>query len=217
MPWRWCWRSRNHAGTTGLQQHARGNRARGERQDLKQVETENERTRAAEAFPNATVHVDYHELLRDPEIEAVDVVVPNHLHDEVGVAALDAGKNVLLEKPMATSVEDAEAIDLETLGPKLEQDPLFPERANIGVAQIVGPERLRFRVWERGVGITRACGSGACAAVVAAARRGLTGRRATVVLDGGELDIEWRDDNHVLMTGPTTRAFSGTLGAELLA
>ena len=131
-----------------------------------------------------------------------------------------------LEDPVATNignphatffVAEAEAVDLATLGPKLEQDPLFPERANIGVAQVLGPERLRFRVWERGVGITRACGSGACAALVAAARRGLTGRRATVVLDGGELEIDWRADGHVLMTGPTTTAFSGTLDAELLA
>ena len=123
-----------------------------------------------------------------------------------------------LGNPHATFfVEDAEAIDLATLGPDLERDPLFPERANIGIAQVLGPERLRFRVWERGVGITRACGSGACAAVVAAARRGLTGRQATVALDGGELEIAWRDNGNVLMTGPTTTAFSGTLGAELLA
>ncbi|MDJ0943553.1 MAG: diaminopimelate epimerase [Kiloniellales bacterium] len=130
------------------------------------------------------------------------------LHDPVATS---------LGNPHATFfVEDAEAVDLSTLGPQLERDPLFPERANIGVAQVLGPERLRFRVWERGVGITRACGSGACAAVVAAARRGLTGRRAAVVLDGGELEIDWREDGHVLMTGPTTTAFSGTLGAELL-
>ncbi len=123
-----------------------------------------------------------------------------------------------LGNPHATFfVEDAEAVDLRALGPQLERDPLFPERANIGIAQVLGPKRLRFRVWERGVGITRACGSGACAAVVAAARRGLTGRQATVVLDGGELEIDWREDNRVLMTGPTTTAFSGTLGAELLS
>ncbi len=123
-----------------------------------------------------------------------------------------------LGNPHATFfVENAETVDLPSLGPQLERDPLFPERANIGVAQVLGPERLRFRVWERGVGITRACGSGACAAVVAAARRGLTGRSAMVILDGGELEIDWREDGHVLMTGPTTTAFSGTLGAELLS
>lgn len=131
------------------------------------------------------------------------------LHDPVATS---------LGNPHATFfVPDAEAVDLATLGPELERDPLFPERANIGVAHVRDPARLRFRVWERGVGITRACGSGACAAVVAAARRGLTGRQATVVLDGGELEIAWRDDGHVLMAGPATTAFSGTLDAGLLA
>ena len=114
-------------------------------------------------------------------------------------------------------VDDAEAIDLAALGPRLERDPLFPERANIGVVQVLSPERLRFRVWERGVGITVACGTGACAALVAAARRGLTGRKAEVMLDGGTLEIEWRADGHVLMTGPVAVSFTGTLDASLLA
>jgi diaminopimelate epimerase len=115
-------------------------------------------------------------------------------------------------------VDDVSAVDLEEVGPALEHDPLFPERANIGVVEIEAPGRLRFRVWERGAGITRACGSGACAAVVAAARRGvIAGRRATVVLDGGELDIEWREDGHVLMTGPVATSFRGELGRELLS
>jgi len=113
-------------------------------------------------------------------------------------------------------VDDAEAIDLATLGPKLEHDPIFPERANIGVVQVLSPQRLRFRVWERGAGITIACGSGACAALVAAARRGLAGRKAEVVLDGGVLDIEWRADGHVLMTGPVAVSFHGTLDSSLL-
>ena len=90
-------------------------------------------------------------------------------------------------------VADADAVDLGALGPVLEHDKLFPERANIGVATVRGPERIRLRVWERGAGITRACGSGACAALVAAHRRGLTGRQATVTLDGGDLDILWRE------------------------
>jgi diaminopimelate epimerase len=107
-------------------------------------------------------------------------------------------------------VPDAAAVDAERWGPVLEQDPLFPERANIGVAQVLSPERLRFRVWERGVGVTRACGTGACAALVAAARRGLTGRRAEVVLDGGSLEVEWRPDGHVIMTGPVATSFSGS-------
>jgi diaminopimelate epimerase len=114
-------------------------------------------------------------------------------------------------------VADADAVDLAALGPRLEHDALFPERANIGVATVRGPERLRLRVWERGAGITQACGSGACAALVAGHRRGLTGRHATVALDGGDLDIRWREDGHVIMTGPATLAFEGSVDAALLA
>ena len=119
-------------------------------------------------------------------------------------------------------VADAEAIDLAALGPVLEHDGLFPERANIGVATVHGPERIRLRVWERGAGITLACGSGACAALVGAHRRRLTGRHATVALDGGDLDILWRPDGdkgdgHVIMTGPATLAFEGSVDAALLA
>lgn len=131
-----------------------------------------------------------------------------------------------LEDPVAVNIgnphavfftDDAERVDLERFGPIAERDPLFPERTNVGVAQICGADRLRLRVWERGVGITQACGSGACAAVVAACRRGLTGRRAVVALDGGELEIEWRGDDHVVMTGPAATAFSGVFSAELVA
>jgi diaminopimelate epimerase len=114
-------------------------------------------------------------------------------------------------------VADAEAIDLARLGPELERHRLFPERANVGVAQLLAPDLLRLRVWERGVGITRACGTGACAAAAAANRRGLTGRRVTVRLDGGELEIEWLADGHVLMTGPVATSFTGELAPELLA
>jgi len=108
-------------------------------------------------------------------------------------------------------VPNAEAVALSEIGPVLEHDKLFPERTNVEVAQILSPERIRMRVWERGAGITLACGTGACATLVAAARRGLTGRKAEVVVDGGVLTIEWRDDNHVIMTGPVALAFSGTL------
>jgi diaminopimelate epimerase len=114
-------------------------------------------------------------------------------------------------------VADAEAVDLAGLGPVLEHDSLFPERANIGVATVLGPERIRLRVWERGAGITQACGTGACAALVAAHRRGLTLRHATVALDGGELEILWRENGHVIMTGPATLAFEGSIDAALLA
>jgi diaminopimelate epimerase len=86
---------------------------------------------------------------------------------------------------------------------------VFPERIDVGVGQITGPASLRFRVWERGVGITRACGTGACAAAVAASRRGLTGRRVAVTLDGGVLDIDWRVDDHVWMTGDVATSFRG--------
>ncbi len=131
-----------------------------------------------------------------------------------------------LSDPVATSmgnphatffVPDAERIDIADLGPQLERHPMFPQRANIGVASLAGENRLRFRVWERGVGITIACGTGACAAAVAAARRGLTGRRVTVVADGGPLEIEWRADGHVLMTGPAAISFTGTVDPALLA
>jgi diaminopimelate epimerase len=108
-------------------------------------------------------------------------------------------------------VPDAEAVALSHLGPKLEHDPLFPERTNVEVAQILDQGRIRMRVWERGAGITLACGTGACATLVAAARRGLTDRKADVIVDGGVLTIEWREDNHVIMTGPVAVAFSGTL------
>lgn len=98
------------------------------------------------------------------------------------------------------------------LGPALERHALFPERANIGFAEILAPGRIRLVVWERGAGRTLACGSGACAAVVNAHRRGLTGREAVVVLDGGALEIVWREaDDHVLMTGPAARVFSGSI------
>ena len=113
-------------------------------------------------------------------------------------------------------VPDAEAVDLPTLGPAIEHDPLFPERTNVEVVQVLAPDRLRMRVWERGGMITLACGSGACAAAVVTARRGLTGRRVAVRLDGGTLEIDWRDDG-VWMTGPTTRVFEGTLAADYLA
>jgi diaminopimelate epimerase len=109
-------------------------------------------------------------------------------------------------------VADVDAAPVREVGPLIENHPLFPERANVGFAEIVAPDRIRLRVWERGAGETRACGTGACAALVAAARRNLTGRRAVVALTGGELTIEWREsDDHVLMTGPVALDFTGTL------
>ena len=94
-------------------------------------------------------------------------------------------------------------------GPVIERDPMFPQGVNAGFAQVLDRSRLRLRVWERGAGLTLACGSGACAALVNASRRGLTDRCATVIVDGGELDITWREDGHVEMTGPVATAFTG--------
>lgn len=107
-------------------------------------------------------------------------------------------------------VEEAEAVVLERLGPLIENDPLFPERINVNVATVEGRKRLRLRVWERGAGLTRACGTGACATAVAAMRRGLTDRRVSVALPGGKLTIEWGQDGRVVMAGPATESFRGT-------
>ncbi len=107
-------------------------------------------------------------------------------------------------------VEDAEAVALEEIGPRTEHHPLFPERTNVQVASVIGPDHLRMRVWERGVGVTLASGSSSCATAVAAARRGLTGRAVRIELDGGPLEVDWRDDG-VWMTGPSAHVFTGTL------
>lgn len=114
-------------------------------------------------------------------------------------------------------VKDADAVDLEKLGPTIETDPLFPEKTNVEVAQVLDDASIRLRVWERGVGITQACGSGACAALVAASRKGLVDRQAVIHLDGGDLEISWRDDNHVLMTGPVATSFTGVIDLSELA
>jgi diaminopimelate epimerase len=112
-------------------------------------------------------------------------------------------------------VHDAEAVDLDAQGHAFETHPLFPERTNVQVAQIVGPDHIRMRVWERGVGVTQASGSSACATTVAAVRRGLTGRTVRVDLDGGTLQIDWREDG-VWKTGPTAHVFSGVLTPAFL-
>lgn len=113
-------------------------------------------------------------------------------------------------------VEDAEAVDLAARGANMEHHPLFPERTNVQFAHVIGPDHLRMRVWERGVGVTLASGSSSCATAVAAARRGLTGRKVTIELDGGTIHIDWRDDG-VWMTGPTAHVFDATLTADFLA
>lgn len=108
-------------------------------------------------------------------------------------------------------VPDAETVPLAEIGPRIEHDPLFPQRINVEFAQVLAPDRIRMRVWERGVGITKACGTGACATLVAAARRKLSARKADVILDGGTLTIEWTGDDRILMTGPATESFRGEI------
>jgi diaminopimelate epimerase len=134
------------------------------------------------------------------------------LHLDLAVGRVADPAAASMGNPHATFfVDDVARLPVAELGPRLEHDKLFPERANIGFAEVLAPDRIRLRVWERGAGLTRACGSGACAALVNAHRRGLTSRRATVVVDGGELEIEWRADDHVLMTGPVATAFTGEI------
>ncbi|ARJ69327.1 diaminopimelate epimerase [Paracoccus contaminans] len=145
------------------------------------------------------------------EVPLARAVDPGHLPLEGGPAAVGMGN-----PHCVFFVPDAEAVPLAERGPAVERDPLFPQRTNVEFASLTGPDRLRMRVWERGTGITLACGSGACAAAVAAYRRGLTGRRVTLDLDGGTLIVDWREDG-VWMTGPVARVFDGVLRAEWLA
>jgi diaminopimelate epimerase len=136
---------------------------------------------------------------------------------ELQIGPIDAP---ILHSPSVASMGNPHAIfwvdqdvwtyDLERFGPLLENHPIFPERANITLAQVTGPDALVMRTWERGAGLTRACGSAACAAAVSAARTRRTGRSVTVTVPGGDLGIEWRDDDHVIMTGPAEWEFSGT-------
>lgn len=132
---------------------------------------------------------------------------------DTGIASLPTAVGVNMGNPHAVFfVEDAEAVDLGQYGPRVENHELFPEKTNVEFVHVMAPGRLRMRVWERGVGITPACGSGACAAAVAAIRRRLVaGRRVEVQLDGGDLTIEWRDDNHVIMTGPWAEVYRGEI------
>ncbi len=161
----------------------------------------------------------------------VDMGRPGQSWDEIPLASamdtlsldIEAGP---LKQPTAVSmgnphavffVDDVDAVPLKDLGPELERHPMFPERANIGVAEIRNPETIRLRVFERGAGITPACGSGACAALVAAVRRGLAAQSASVILDGGRLHITWDEDGRIKMTGPATHAYKGTFDPEMLA
>jgi diaminopimelate epimerase len=114
-------------------------------------------------------------------------------------------------------VDDVDSYDLARLGPMLENHPIFPERANISLAHVTARDAITLRTWERGAGLTHACGSAACAAAVSAARKKLTGRKVTVTLPGGPLSIEWTEANRILMTGPVTFEYEGVLDLDKLA
>jgi diaminopimelate epimerase len=140
-----------------------------------------------------------------------------HIELEVDDLELNSPSAVNVGNPHCLFfVADVAAHDLARLGPVFERHKLFPERANISLVQVLGSDAIKVRTWERGAGLTRACGTAACAAAVASARRGLTGRKVKVSLPGGDLLIEWREaDGHILMTGPYALDYEGTLPAEL--
>jgi diaminopimelate epimerase len=171
---------------------------------------------ASEVLPDGRVRVDMGPVrLHWQDIPLARAMDTLDLDLAIGPVSHPAAAN--MGNPHVTFfVSDIRAIRVEEIGPALERNPLFPERANIGFAQVLGADRIRLRVWERGAGLTLACGSGACAALVNAARRGLTGREATIVADGGELTIAWDENNHVLMTGPVATAFTGEIDLATL-
>ena len=152
-----------------------------------------------------------------PLAQATDTL---HVDVSVGPASAPVLTNpccVSMGNPHAVFfVADAEAVPLSTVGPMLEHHPIFPERANISVAQVIDRGLVRLRVWERGAGITSACGTAACATGVAGFRRGLTDHKVEIRLDGGVLAIEWREDGHVIMTGPIAESFRGVLSPSLI-
>lgn len=140
------------------------------------------------------------------------------LHLGIGEGPVKDPVGVSMGNPHAVFfVPNVDDVPIAAIGPKLERHRLFPERANIGFAQVRDPRTIRLRVWERGAGLTLACGSGACAALVAAVRRGLTERKAALILDGGTLSVEWLESGRVLMTGPTAEVCAGTLAPAFLS
>jgi len=159
--------------------------------------------------PDGTVTVD----MDAPRLEWSEIPLARPFPDTVSLdVSFDGGRGGPLRDPGAVNVgnphavffvENADAYDLTEIGPRIEHDPLFPEAVNTSLAHILSRNAIRLRVWERGAGATKACGTAACAAAVAAIRKGLTDRKVTVSLPGGDLDIEWRaEDGHILMTGP---------------
>lgn len=148
------------------------------------------------------------------ETVTVDMGIPSDIHE------VTLGEGYAFEKGIAVSmgnphlvifVDDINQIKLEEVGPVLERHPLFPDRVNVEFAQILSDNKVRMRVWERGSGITMACGTGACATAVASAFTNRCGRKSSIVMDGGTLDIEWAADNHIYMTGPATKVFDGEI------
>lgn len=148
--------------------------------------------------------------------EAIPLAYPmDTLAMPVGWDALEQPSAVNVGNPhVVFFVEDNDAIRLDQLGPVIEHDELFPERVNVNVATIEDRATIRLRVWERGVGLTRACGTGACATAIAAMRRGLVDREVTVHLPGGALTIGWDEHNHIAMTGPATESYRGSFESD---
>jgi diaminopimelate epimerase len=173
----------------------------------------------------------------EPEMIVVDMGTPRFRWDEIPLGEefrdtraieLQIGPidDPILHSPSAVSignphaifwVDDVEAYDLGRFGPLLENHPVFPERANISLAHVTARDAITVKTWERGVGLTNACGTAACAAGVSAMRRKLTDSKVIVTLPGGPLTIEWRDDGHVWMTGPIENEFEGEIDPETLA
>jgi diaminopimelate epimerase len=163
-----------------------------------------------------------------PRLDWRDIPLSRPFPDTTSLdVSFDAGPAGVLSQPGAVNVgnphcifavADVDAYDLAAIGPRIEHDPLFPERVNVSLAEISGPDYVKLRVWERGAGLTQACGTAACAAAVALARKGLTGRQVTIALPGGELMIEWREaDGHILMTGPWSLDYEDELDFGELA
>ncbi len=141
----------------------------------------------------------------------------NTLALDTGLTGLPLAVGVNMGNPHAVFfMRHVDGLDIAGIGPHIEHHSLFPQRVNVGFAEMLDPRTIRLRVWERGAGITQACGSGACAALVAAVRRELSERKADVVLDGGRLTIEWLDNGHVVMQGPASFSFSGTISDDML-
>jgi diaminopimelate epimerase len=176
---------------------------------------------SAQEHKDGTISVD----MGKPRFAWQDIPLAEEFRDtrmiELQIGPID---DPVLHSPSVVSMGNPHAIfwvdrdvwsyELERFGPLLENHPIFPERANITIAQVTSPAAITIRTWERGAGLTKACGSAACAAAVSAARTRRTGHKVTVTVPGGDLLIEWRDDDHVIMTGPAEWEFSGMLDPE---